>query len=380
MKIILRLLFLFSCHSVFANEIPIELNSENLTLLALKHSSPDVISEYILSEVKSKHTKQYFKTRNKPDELKKLIEKVKQDVNLSISKTSMIQTYKQELETNFIINNQRLNINIDSLYPIIHFTILRKHSESMKLSKYFNLIIANLEIINSIEISQIKKDELLKKNLAKVYLNVTYKVSKYQNQQNFQVVIQNINLYEDMTKTNLIATVIEKRSYTDIVDNWILSEGFSTNLVGIHAFSYLGYRLQDEIKKSYIIGKICEKSQMINNHRVLICRHGFTTNSEIIAIYIGGVLAQVDLIANQKLESNEIKFIFKKLSTGFKNKIFNELSVQSFWSKYNVDFNFFSGWYDSVSNKANDFKENNYYRLIFSMSSHETNELFEKNK
>lgn len=380
MKFFLQMCSLFYCLAVLANEKSIELNSENLTLLALKNSSQEVLSEYVLSEVKLKHSNEYFKLIKKPNELKLLIEKVKQDVEMSISNLSDQQLFTQELTTKFVLNKNNPKINISSLFPTFHFPILRNHNQHNTRSKYLNLIIANFKIIYGIEIDEIKKEELLNKNLKNIYLNINYAVSKYQNERNFQSIIQSIDIYEDKNKSLLITTINEKESYNDIVDNWVLSEGFSTNLTGIHAFTFLGYRLQDQIYKSYILNNLCEKSQIINKHRVLICKYDFTNNSFIRATFIGGVLAQIDLIANQNIQLLEAKSILKKLSSGFKDKKFNVTSEQYFWTKHNANFNYYSGWFNSTVPELNAVDDIDKYKLVFSMSAHRTNKLFEEIK
>lgn len=374
MNIVLPFILLVFYQAVLANEKPIELNSDNLTLLALKYSPPDVLSDHVLREVKTKHTKQYYKIRKQPEELAKLIEKVRKEVELSLSKISRNQLFRQSTTVSYgIVKEPQQTIQISDLSPNISYAIFRSYKINKGLPDYFKLLIANLEILDNIKVNGLMFEELKTNHKKSMYVDVIYRVTDYQNEQYFQAVVQDIKLYKDPKKTNLITELKEQSENKSIIENWLLAEGFSTKLVGIHAFSVLGYRLQDEIRKSQVLYGNCKKAYKINTHRVLICEHRYTENSIIIAIYIGGILAQMDLLAESGISQDEKDAIVSNISQGLNNSKSKFTRKQKSWTKYAVDFNFLPLGFEFTPEQIKKDK----LQLVFSMSSHATNKIFE---
>jgi len=373
MKILVVIYLLIFQVSAFSNE-QISLTSKNLTLLGLKYSSPEILSEYIMSEVKSKHTKQYFKVRKNPKELELLIKKVKDNLDLSLSKISREQLFKHSVTIKYDQAKEKsLTVKLNNLFPNITHSIFRSYEANNGFPDYFKLLLANLEIFNNIEINELM---LNKTNQNLIYVDMTYVIKEYQNQQYFQTVIRNIKLYANKKRTLLIGEIEEKREGKEIMDNWLLSEGISTNLVGIHAFSVLGYRLQDEIRKSHVLKGVCEKAYKVDEHRVIICKQRYSKNLIIMAIYIGGILAQMDIIAESGITQEERSMIIRGLSQGLNNNKSQFAGKQNTWTNYTVNFNFDPLGFDFVSSQ----ELNNKFKLVFSMSSQSTNKIFEGNK
>jgi len=363
---------------------PIDLNQENLTLLALKYSSSEVITEYARYSLKSKHPKQYFQALKNKSQMQELIDVETATLNQRLLEVPKQQTFRMTKEVNFAItdNNQFL-IQIKSLYPHIYESVFRSYDINKGLPDYFNLLIANLEILNKIKLEKKDMDYLNQFNVKKLFADVVIEVLNYQNQHEFQTVIKRIDLYANKNKKVLLTTLKESKNTDEIINNWLLSDGFTTDLAGIHAFSVLGYRLQDAIRKHYVLNNTCEKAEKIAKHQVLFCKHGYTESSMILATYIGGVLSQIDLIAKNNIDHLQSNKIIMSLRNGLKKpQTFFNASTQK-WNKYFVDFSYYPealnlSKKNKVSKKGNNLDQYQ-YNLVFSMSSQATQKIFEEN-
>ena len=375
MKTYILLILLFPI-VLNAQESVLDLNAENLTLLALKNSPPEIVEAFVIKRVKSDHAKEYYHALKNKTGTEGLIERARQNLEDSLLEVSTQQTFKFSKAIKYtVVKNQLATIRIHSLFPGVVHSIHRGYDSQEGLPSHYKLLLANLEILNAIKINQSMLTTLQQEQQNSIWAEATLLVSKYQNQQDFQAVIKRIDLYKDKTKSQLLISLTEDRNHNDIVDNWLLSDGFTTKLAGIHAFSVKGYRLQDRISKGFVLGKICEKSIKVSSHQVILCLLPFTKNSKVVTIYIGGILAQMDLLVNNKLDANETKVIVGHLLHGLKVKMNFLLGEQKKWTKYSVDFSFSPSAFKVL--ESADLSESSMYRLLFSMKSQATSKLFE---
>ncbi len=373
------LLFILFPIVLNAQELVLDLNAENLTLLAIKSSPPDVVEAFLIKKVKTEHTKEYFQALKNKTGIDALVKQVKQDLDKELDAVSNHQAFKLSKAVKYSLQESKPpTIQISSLFPDVVLSVFRGYDTQKGLPDYFNLLMANLEILNSIEIDKSKWIEFQEKQQKTVWAEVILTVSNYQNQQGFQTVIKRIDLFKDKTKKQLLASIVEDRSYNEVVDGWVLSDGFTTRLVGIHAFSVLSYRLQDRISKNLVLNNICEKTDIVDGHQVLMCIHNYTQNSKIIAIFIGGILAQVDLVINSKLADREKQTIIRHLTGGLKTNQTLFKHEPNVWEKYLVDFSYDPSAF-GVIKKAGE-ENTNKYKLVFSMKSQATSKLFEANQ
>ena len=375
MKIIILCLIL-SSFALSAQEVVMDLSAENLTMLVLKSSPVDVVDEFITKKMKSDHAKEYYKTLKNKTGKKELYRRVQENLEKQLLNVSDQQVFKFSKKIRYSIDNDKLSsIHINDLFPDVVHTIFRDYTALKGFPDYFNLLMTNLEILDHIEIKEKNLSKIQQKEQKTIWAEVILTVSNYQNQLSFQTVIKRIDLYTDKTKKQLLGSVTEDRGYNEIVDAWLLSDGFTTKLVGIHAFSVLGYRLQDRITKSLVLSNYCEKPTKINKHQVLVCIHSYTQHSKVIAIFIGGILAQLDLVINNKLEASEKQTIISHLKNGLNRNRSKFKNEQKLWEKHFVDFAYYPSAFNTQKNSG--ANNPNKYKLIFSMASQATNRLFE---
>jgi len=374
MNLIVLFCFIIFSSLASANEKLLALTADNLTLLALKNSPEKVVDDYVFSLLKSNHTKKYFKIQNNKEQLNELLKTVKSELALKLADVPNKAKFTFSKKIKFTLNkNSPPSINIENLFPNIIHPFLRSFKINQGLPDYFDLLISNLNILNTISIEETQLNKLHQSKKKELFVETTLEISNYQNQQDFQVVINEVNLYLTKNKNTLIASIKEDRKYETIVENWPVSGGLSTKLIGVHAFSLFGHRIQDSLKKTYITDNSCKKTNRINNHIVLTCKTKYTENSLIISVYVGGILAQLDLIVNNNLSEPEARQITRSLTIGLKQPYQFFTGVDKKWDKYSVDFSFFPQALD-VKNSLEEYP----YNLVFSMASQNINKIFQE--
>lgn len=348
MKITWILTLLF-CQSTLAIENLIEVNNKSLSLLALKFADEKTLDKYVLYLAKSKYGLEYYKhlkEKTSPDELMLRVKKELQSEILNISTSSK---YLFSYDSNWTIENtQSETINIKSFSHIPQKSIMRYNNLKDGLPDHFVLLFANTDILNKVKRhpQQIKTYlNINNKNMKpkkKIFVELILVLNAYQNDQNFQTIISEVKVYESPKKKYLLASVKEQQSTKAIVEQLFLKDGITNKLIGIHAFSFLGYRLQDQLIESKKLKEYCTKSFIKGINQVIVCKNKYTNNSTLVTTYLGGVVAQLDLIANGKLNPNEIIKIKKAVRTSLKRpkEMFSKFSAV--WTRYNVDFEFYS--------------------------------------
>lgn len=397
MKTVSAICLLFITFVAISVEDLLELNGENLTQLALKNSSAEKLNQYALFLAKTENSTEYYKVRKDSKKLQKLIARKHKELMTTLAKVPRKSYFKLAQEISYESYDQD-----SALLSIRNFLlgstkyISRKDHPDDGLPDHFFLLFANLEILKDIKVGKNKFKELLerrnlkKKPLSKkLYLEATIALPKYQNEDNFQTVIKHLNIYESKAKKNLLVSKQENKNTNNIINNWFLADGITSQLIGIHAFSFFGYRLQDIMGDPIILQPFCKKTIRIGLHQTIVCNKPYTKNSTLVITYIGGVVAQLDLIATGKLSLEEKKRISKILMKQLnKPKTLFQKSSEK-WSKYAVNFEFYSdAFFDRTS------KESQYHfsfgksnepvvsgkTLIVSMISEATKKLIEEHK
>ena len=391
MKIIFFIALLTMSNMAFSEDNVLELNDKNLTSLALKNSADESLDKYALFMLKTENSNEYYTFRKDPEKLKQLIkvQKNKLNMRLKIFPDHPRFILKQTIKIESYDKQQGL-INIrDILHGSIK-TIARKNSKD-GLPTYFFLLMANLEILNNIKVDKTTADNLqLEKNKSKpYYLEATLTLPRYQNNKNFQAVIENIKIFTSENKKQLLAVKTENRKSEEIINNRLLTDGITNKLIGIHSFAFFGYRLQDLMGENVSLRKICKKTIKLKSHQVVVCTNNYSENSAIIITYVGGIIAQLDLIATGKLSLMEKKKLskFLMLHLGQTKAMFQLDSL--FWTKYNVDFKFYAdAFFDKTSveskfyfpyNKPNEIQPSE-HTLIVTMMSQATKKLIQEIK
>lgn len=345
MKCTWILLFLL-CQSSLASENIIEVNNTNLSLLALKFSDEKTIDKYVLYLAKSKYSKLYYKHLKEKTSPDKLISRVKKELKNKLKNISISSKYLFSYESNWSLDDiQEKTFKIKSFSNIPQKSILRYNNLNDGLPDHFVLLFANLDILSKVQIHTQSLEtyfDLKKKPKTKVYVELILTLNAYQNNQNFQTIISEVKVYESSKKQYLLASTKEQQSLDAIVNKLFLKDGITNKLIGIHSFNFLGYRLQDQLIESKKLNEYCTKNIKNGIHQVVICKIKYTENSTLVITYLGGIVAQMDLIANGKLKPNEINKIKMAIMMSLSRPkiMFSKFSDK--WTKYDVDFEFYS--------------------------------------
>ncbi len=371
----------------YAKEPLLEFNIENLTQLALKNSSDKVLNDYALYILKNKKVKEYFKYKKDSQKINELVKRERKLIDESLKSIQKKAKFVYKVKTNYkSFDEKTMQINLGNQFAGTKQSVFRAYDKFKGLPSYFILLIPNLAIQNAINVRKENMDrrqKYLRKisqiNNKNVYVEFILSLEKYQNQQSFQTVIEEIMIYTSDNKKSLIGSAVEKRNHSKLINEWLLSDGFTNPLVGIHAFQFAHNRLQDQLSSNEELSKICKKTKKIGIHQVIICTKRFSSNTNLIINYVGGKVAQIDLIATNDITQSEINMIQTSIKNYLKLPQLNiEYNVAK-WSDYNVDFTLFSDAFKHKKSQRSRYstlfetepsKENRV--LILSMMAHKT--------
>jgi hypothetical protein len=363
----------------------LELTPNNLTLYALKHSNNEIINAYAKQLTMKKKSKEYFKY---------IKDKSKRDELIEATKNELIK------EASFINDPQKFlisqTVELQSLekkdnYKVTKFlrsnikSILRSESKTQGFPDYYYLLFSNKELLKDFKIPATLfenfKDKNIKYNSKSVFLEMTLSILKYQNNQDFQVVINEFSLYTDPTKNHLIVTIKENKKPADIIQNWFLADGFTNRLIGLHSFSAVGYRLQDNLLDVISIKDHCKKTRKINQHQLIVCETQLSDSTQRIVTYVGGKVAQVEIVALKIVPKKERDLLLQNLSSSLNisNRLLNTEPLE--WDQYASEFMYNPHAFNYENSLLENFKDFKHLstspssKVIFSMISKATKEL-----
>ncbi len=390
MKLLFLLyLFLISLNGFASNQIK-ELNAENLMLLALKNSPDALLNDYAYHLLKTQKVKEYYRYKHNKHKIEELIaierkhldellEKITKTQKFSLSDTLQYKTY----------DNKKSLMNLGNIFKGNLKTIGRANNSFSALPNYFHILIPNIEQQYAIKINskrfkrrQNYYKKLNQKENKTVYVQYVLSLEKFQNNQDFQAVIEKIDIYTSSQKKTILGTIIERRQHTELIDNWLLSSGYTNPLNVIGAFKFAHKRLQDSLVSASNLKNICKKTKRIGSHDVVVCKQPFSLNSSIIINYLGGKVAQIDFVANRNLTSAEIKRIKGAIKKYLDLPTLKTDYSITQWTELNVDFILYSDAFMQRNTKVSKYTsvydtldEADSHRLIFTMIGKDTKKL-----
>ena len=349
----------------------LELNKENLTLLALNHSPAATIEQKVVRLAKDRDIRAYYQAKKDKEKYKVLLNSVRKELKGKMQAIGKMAQFKLIQEVRVKVADEKTGaITVRNLLNKPLKAIASGEENIQGLPAYYLLLFANTELLDKITIKPEKIQKLKEKSrngrLNNLFSEVIVTISTFQNNQEFQVKIDKITLYTDKSRKEKLTTVKDSRSYQEVTKNWLLSEGYTNKLIGIHSFDVYGYRVQDmliEVKKH---GQFCKKTKRIDKHQVIECKKPLSDNTYLAIIYVGGIMSQFSIMAKPGISQKEYNRIIFKLSVSLsKPKSFFTEGLKN-WKKFSVNFNFFP---------LNPAEETKKERLIFNMISDATKEL-----
>jgi len=363
---------LISLSSVFAKgDNRLELNKENLTLLALNHSSTETIKQFVVRLAKDKDIRAYYKAKKDEKNYKALLDAVNAELQAKMNTVgSSVHFVISQKVTIKSIDESTGEVKISNFLKRPFQTISTGHGKIKGLPAYYFLLYANAGLTEKLKIAKKLKEISKNSKITHLFLEATLKLEKFQNQQEFQVMIEKIDLYRDKSKKELLASVTESRNYKIVTNNWFLSEGFTNKLIGIHSFDVYGYRIQDMMTEIKTHQNICKKTKHIGKHQVIECKKNLSKSSYLAISYVGGLLSQLNIMTSSEISVKEYNQIIYRLSNSLrKPKLFFNEGMKN-WQKFSVDFYFFP--LDLSKKVSKD-------RLVFTMMSAATKKLINEN-
>lgn len=397
MKIILYILLfllLCSCKEKQPELETLEMNSFNLELLALKSSSKTVVNKYVMNLIKTQHAKEYYPIIKDNEKVDLLVKKHTEELLNKASKLSENTNFKITRDihyVNFDYDTSKLTLK-NFLYGNT-MPISNSIFSDNEMPSTFLLLFPTTQIMNDFEVNSKKFQSLIDNNKylknKSLFMEIIVNLVKFQNTDNFQTIIKRVNIYESSNKEFLLASKSDTSTTIDDVNNWLLADGYTNKLFGIHSFSFFGNRLQDQLRTASSIMQYCDKTQKLGIHQVIVCNQKVGDTIFIVTTYIGGIVGKVDLVAESTLSDNDRNLILQKMKVNL-NKPKSILNTKhSRWTMHHSEFNFYSDAFNGV--KSPNSKYNYLFgtnkkfsdmdlTLVVSMISHETKNLIEKNK
>ncbi len=363
MKSLFVVCLLLVCQTVYSvDELP-ELNVEDLTLLALKNSSEEVVEEYAFHILKTNKIKEYFKVFKDKTKVKGLIEREKKILTKSLKNVPNKQKFVYKKLFKYDSYNEANSImDISNTIDGDLMSVYRNSDQLTFMPNYFLLLISNTDLLKNIKINTSRFQHFLNywKNSSQnynnnLYLEITLSIEKYQNNQDFQTVIEKIDIYTSRNKQTILATIVENRNKQNLIENWLLSDGYTNKLIGIHAFQFAKQRLQDQMLHTQGLKEICFKTKKIANHQVVTCKKPFTQNSDLVFSYVGGKVAQIDLVAIAKLNDQDISFIQNNIKNFLKVPKIDFKYKVLYWQDFDVKFQLYSDAFLNISSKKSHY-------------------------
>lgn len=369
---------------VTVNSAPLDLNAENLTILALKSSSKETVNSYAKTLAKSKYSKTYFKYIKDKEKRLQFIAKIEKDLKQEIadfpSNPDFIVVKPIKLQNIDLQNNQ---FSVTGFSKDVS-SIFRNYKKSEGLPDFFFLLYSNMEMLEKITSNKnVFKKFIGTSKVKGGYVEAIVKLQEFQNQQEFQVVIKNISVFTDKDKKLLLAEKKEIKQPEKIVNSWLLAGGYTNKLIGIHSFSVFGYRLHDMIDRIRYMETFCKKTKVIGKHLEIKCEKQYSKNVKLVTKYLGGKFSQLNLIATNKPSVFEQEKIINKLVVSLNQSKSFFIEKNQKWNNYSVDFEYFTDAFFSKGIDKNIFNfEKNKYEptLIFTMMSQTTKKLIQESK
>lgn len=358
-SILCLLISTYIANSSETNEL---LSVDNLTLMVLKNSSLATQQKYLLAAVKNDPSSNYYKIRKNKEQLQKLLNDRQEQLTAKTAKIShdtlFILEQKVTIES---FDQEKGLLTIKNAFKGTSKYFKMPNYRDDGLPNHINVLIANTDLQKNIPIATETYTDLVEKNSfsftekTPLHATFTFKLPKYQNGNNFQAVITAIDLFTSKKKIHKLTSHKESRDFNQLINDWFLADGFTSKLIGNHSFSFFGYRVQDKILNANTLIEQCKKTIRIGPHQVLVCNNHISENSQLIITYIGGRVAQIDLVATAELTQNEKKLLSTQIMTQLNQErsIFEQDHLH--WNKYNVDFDFYSDAFFNQTNKASTY-------------------------
>ena len=178
-------------------------------------------------------------------------------------------------------------------------------------------------------------------------LEIEFRVAGVKQEKNVLAAITKIRLLDSLEKSQTIhQQTISKTPQQAIADSW-LKDGITNPLIGIHAFAFYSFRLQDEFIESPQMREQCKPNGTLGKHLKLDCLLPMDINPQerlqLEINYVGGIIASIKLHTLTPLTERSQRSIINDIrgDLGINKQVLQSQDVYS-WQKYGVDISFYN--------------------------------------
>ncbi|WP_395373796.1 hypothetical protein [Marinicella sp. W31] len=351
MKKILIIIIALQPALAYATLLKTELKHENLMAYSTVTDADEKSRQNkLLSILKKKDIVGFIQSKDKPELRSKQLLQIEADLKV-LAKRLQTGRYSDIHEvdvkqfdpaTNTLTFSQPLN-NYRQTYGSLQV-------KSRVFPQFYHMIFANGRLLNQplqLDKKAAKKFAPLLKPGATLPLEIEFHVGGVKQDKNVLAAITKVRLLDAEEKSQTIyERTISKAPEKIIAESW-LKDGITNPLIGIHAFAFYSYRLQDEFIESPNMRKHCKPNGMLGIHLKLDCLLPLDFNEQermqLEINYVGGIIASLKLHTLTPLTERSKKSLINDIrgDLGINKQVLQSQDVYS-WQKYGVNISFYN--------------------------------------
>lgn len=294
MRIVVLLLTLGLLASCEEKVVLPELSHENIKYLTINNMSPEHLNQ--LAE-RYLEQKKIFEPESVSEDDTQNLQMVLKELEAKRASNPVLFEYVIPFN-NRQINPKENTVNFSFPFKFEQLVVSETNMDYV-FPPYIYLLFANLDQLYAIPGEQIDGLGDGIPNLTVVY---QIEIVKPQHQKYMQAIVKEMNVYSGRDMKDLVYTFKETRQPIAIVNDRLLPNGYSLDLVPVHSFSFFSQRLLDPLYDYSSYKEFCTKKEPILNHDVLSCQYkyyeGEAGRIDVEVIVIGGRNAHVKLLAD----------------------------------------------------------------------------------
>lgn len=187
--------------------------------------------------------------------------------------------------------------------------------------QFIHVLLANTDDIAKLSARDFSALDKSFKNTKAIY---SIEIVKAQHHKFLQAVITQVDVYQGKNHDQLVYQFRENRKAVDVINNRLLSEGYSLDLTPVHSFNFFGRRILDPLYDLGFHNEACKKSEKLLGHQVINCHYIHFANDQGSVYFdvkvVGGKMVEIQLNATGKLSTAKQQQVMQRVITDLKLK------------------------------------------------------------
>lgn len=300
------------------NQLP-PINYESIKYLSLGSMSDDQIRDMAEMQLQGIPFAEYQKVKSDESILNQRI----QSIIDGLKNKQLTSPTEFSFETNVFkgqFNQSKQTVNMSFPFKSGQM-IFRPVKAGGIFPKFIHVLLSNTDEIAKLPVSEFSEFDENFKSTKAIY---SIEIVESQHVKFLQAVVKQVDVYQGKNYDQLVYSFIENRKARDVVNNRLLSEGYSLDLRPIHSFGFFGRRVLDPLYDLGFHNEACEKDGKLLGHQVVSCQYPHFANDEgsvFLAVkVVGGKVVEIQLNATGKIPEIKQQQVMQKAMTDLKLK------------------------------------------------------------